>query len=194
MRVEGCRLRATWARDSRNSWGGKDASAAIRQTTCLTQLTSGPCVVQIWSRYARNFDPTNHQLPPVFRAPRERDFFIDNLLVQIHFNIMIIRWTGLAPWEFGLPFTGSLTSTFQYHLPPVLRARPNPGLEFKPCLVWHRRFRLCRTGNRTTEIVDLAPGAMFARQRCSTALSESESGTLRAVHLSRHKWPGRSVH
>jgi len=28
-----------------------------------------------------------------------RDFFIDNLLVRIHFIIVIIRWTGLAPWE-----------------------------------------------------------------------------------------------
>ena len=43
---------------------------------------------------------------------QEREFFIDNLLVRIHFIIMIIRWTGLAPWEFGFPFPGSLTSTF----------------------------------------------------------------------------------
>ena len=34
---------------------------------------------------------------------RKREFFIDNLLV---------RWTGLAPWEFEFPFPGSLTSTF----------------------------------------------------------------------------------
>ena len=31
----------------------------------------------------------------------QREFFIDNLLVRIHFFIVIIRWTGLAPWEFG---------------------------------------------------------------------------------------------
>jgi len=31
----------------------------------------------------------------------EGEFFIDNLLVRIHFLIMMIRWTGLAPW--GLP-------------------------------------------------------------------------------------------
>jgi len=43
---------------------------------------------------------------------RERDFFIDNLLVRIHYIIVMIRWTGLAPWEFQLPFPGSLTSTF----------------------------------------------------------------------------------
>ena len=42
----------------------------------------------------------------------EREFFIDNLLVQIHFIIVMIRWTGLAPWEFEFTFPGSLTSTF----------------------------------------------------------------------------------
>ena len=31
---------------------------------------------------------------------REREFFIDNLLVQIHFIIVMIRWSGLTPWEF----------------------------------------------------------------------------------------------
>ena len=38
---------------------------------------------------------------------REREFFIDNLLVQIHFIIVMIRWTGLAPWKVGFPFPGS---------------------------------------------------------------------------------------
>jgi len=28
-----------------------------------------------------------------------REFFIDNLLVRIHFIIVMIRWTGLAPWS-----------------------------------------------------------------------------------------------
>jgi len=41
----------------------------------------------------------------------EREFFIDNLLVRIHFIIVMIRWTGRAPWEFEFPFPGSLTST-----------------------------------------------------------------------------------
>ena len=52
----------------------------------------------------------------VFRAwfPlfEEREFFIDNLLVRIHFIIVMIRWTGLAPWEFEFIFPGSLASTF----------------------------------------------------------------------------------
>jgi len=42
----------------------------------------------------------------------EREFFVDNLLVRVHFIIVMIRWTGLAPWEFEFPFPGSLTSTF----------------------------------------------------------------------------------
>ena len=46
------------------------------------------------------------------RGLLERDFFIDNLLVRIHFIIVMIRWTGLAPWELEFPFPGSLTSTF----------------------------------------------------------------------------------
>jgi len=30
----------------------------------------------------------------------EREFFIDNLLVRIHYIIEMIKWTGLAPSEF----------------------------------------------------------------------------------------------
>ena len=40
-----------------------------------------------------------------------REFLIDNLLVRIHFIIVMTRWTGLAPWEFESLFPGSLTST-----------------------------------------------------------------------------------
>ena len=39
----------------------------------------------------------------------ESEFFIDNLQVRIHFIIVMIRRTGLAPWEFEFPFPGSLT-------------------------------------------------------------------------------------
>ena len=42
----------------------------------------------------------------------ERELCIDYLLVRIHYIIVVIRWTGLAPWEFEFPFPGSLTSTF----------------------------------------------------------------------------------
>ena len=37
----------------------------------------------------------------------EKEFFIDNLLVRSHFIIVMIRWTGLAPWEIEYPFPGA---------------------------------------------------------------------------------------
>ena len=46
---------------------------------------------------------------------REREFFIDNLLVRIHFIIVMIMWAGLAPWEFEFPLPGSLISAFLVH-------------------------------------------------------------------------------
>jgi len=42
----------------------------------------------------------------------QREFFIRNLLVRIQFIIVMIGWTGLAPWEFEFHFPVSLTSTF----------------------------------------------------------------------------------
>ena len=48
--------------------------------------------------------------PPLAQVYRE--FFIDKLLVLVHFIIVMIRWTGLAPLEFEFPFPGSLASTF----------------------------------------------------------------------------------
>ena len=51
--------------------------------------------------------------PLLLRVEREFSLFIDNLLVRIHLIIVMIRRTGLAPWEFEFPFPGSLTSTFR---------------------------------------------------------------------------------
>ena len=42
----------------------------------------------------------------------EREFVIDNLLDRIQNIIVMIRCTGLAPWEFEFPFPCSLISTF----------------------------------------------------------------------------------
>ena len=42
----------------------------------------------------------------------ERYFLINNLMARIQFIIVMIKWTGPAPWEFEFPFPGSLTSTF----------------------------------------------------------------------------------
>ena len=46
------------------------------------------------------------------RMNREREFFIDNLLVRIHFINTMMWWTGLAPQECESPFPGSHISTF----------------------------------------------------------------------------------
>ena len=35
-------------------------------------------------------------------SERERDFFMENLLVRIHYIIVMIRWSGLAPWQSDL--------------------------------------------------------------------------------------------
>ena len=71
----------------------------------------------------------------------ETDFCIDNLLVRTHFTIVMVGWTGLAPWEFEFPFPGSRASTFQaalqhlggrdgvgiqYRGAPLLKKRPPP--------------------------------------------------------------------
>ena len=58
----------------------------------------------------------------------ERESFIENLLVRIHCIIVIIRWTGLAPWEFERPvpfrfgcLSGSVPKTTipqQFSTPP----------------------------------------------------------------------------
>ena len=61
-----------------------------------------------------------------FAPLREREFFIDNLLVRIHLIIEMIWWTGLAPWEFEFPFPGSLLSTFLDPIP--LSRRSNTSL------------------------------------------------------------------
>ena len=37
---------------------------------------------------------------------------MDNLLVRVHFIIVTIRWTGLAPYEPEFLFPGSPTFTF----------------------------------------------------------------------------------
>ena len=41
--------------------------------------------------------------------PPERYLFIDNLLLRIRILIEMIRWTGLAPWEFEFPFPRTST-------------------------------------------------------------------------------------
>ena len=58
----------------------------------------------------------------------EKEFCIDNLLVRIHFIIVMIRWTGLAPWDFEFPFPGSLVST---SLEKERKCSTDPGRQLK---------------------------------------------------------------
>ena len=69
---------------------------------------------------------------------RESDFAIDNLMVQIHFIIVMIRWIGLAPWELEFPFLGSITSTF---LGPLITTLLSPSREIGNLLPNNRRQR-----------------------------------------------------
>ena len=68
---------------------------------CITHSTLGVGVIKKRRRATRCAPCT-----------RERQSFIDNLLVRIHCMIVVIRWTGLAPWVLAFPFPGSLASTF----------------------------------------------------------------------------------
>ena len=73
------------------------------------------------------------------------EFFIGNLLVRIHLIIVMIRWTGLAPWEFEFRFPGSLTSTFLQVLRKCDEERSNAvELEYderNPFVVCTRTFK-----------------------------------------------------
>ena len=53
----------------------------------------------------------------------EREMFIDNLLVRIHFIIVVMRWTGPAPWELEFTFPGSLAFTFLVLLNSNIRGK-----------------------------------------------------------------------
>ena len=75
--------------------------------------------------------------PPV----REREFFIDDLLVRIHFIIVMIRWTGLAPWEEPRPVSPSPPA----HLRPGKRWVSNTQFSVKEQLL-HRNLQRFRGG------------------------------------------------
>jgi len=64
--------------------------------------------------------------PDLPRAQQgQREFFIDNLLDRIHFIIVMIWWTGLAPWVFEFFFQVAV-STFR------VPAAPGGGLALGP--------------------------------------------------------------
>ena len=65
----------------------------------------------------------------------DKEFFIDKLLLRIHFTIEMIWWTGLTPWEFGFPFSGSLISAFQNRIQKPGR-RSSSGSPCPRSLTW----------------------------------------------------------
>ena len=54
----------------------------------------------------------HYTLNPEPQTPQQGEFFIDKLLVRVHLIIVMIRWTGLAPWEFEFSFPGGRAFTF----------------------------------------------------------------------------------
>ena len=52
-----------------------------------------------------------NSFPDISGPASETDFFVDNLLVRIHYVVVTIRRTGLAPWELNFLFQVAL------HLP-----------------------------------------------------------------------------
>jgi len=70
-------------------------------------------------------------IPAFIDSKREREFFIVNLLVRIHFIIVMIRWTGLAGME--LQRKGADTSLHRFEDPlhlPHYRTHARPGSFF----------------------------------------------------------------
>jgi len=84
------------------------------------------------------------------KVQREREFFIENLLVRIHFMIVMIGWTGLAPWEFEFPFPGSLKSERRVWRTAVERGGNNVN-----------GFKDCRTENGSSQGQNLALTGLF---------------------------------
>ena len=120
-----------------------------------------------------------------------RDVFIDNLLVRVHFIIVMIRWTGLAPWAFEFHFPGSLTSTFL--------GRKNTWAEavclsermtwlIDSCITQLKAQGPSRTYNDSKEEEEENAARRIRCQPHNLSMS-AESGPLRAAHSSRHRWP-----
>ena len=104
---------ARWQSLGHERWGAERASGL--QKRCLLKKSNAVESRQLLTRTVfKNMHYFWGQVPctALYLGSTWREFFIDNLLIRIHFIIVMIRWTGLAPWEFESPFPGSLASTF----------------------------------------------------------------------------------
>ena len=88
-------------------------------------------------------------------AGEGRELFIGNLLVRIHFIIVMIRWTGLAPWEVEFLFPDSLTSTF------ICAGKEHPGHAAHQTLRLGRLIRSLLFDCRTKQDRQLLFAALF---------------------------------
>ena len=92
---------------------GVNLRIVFQSTTRLTRAKANPPLRnQLEGRVSCKL---GHVPPKHWRSHekrRERELFIDNLLVRVRFIIVKIRWTGLAPWEFEFSCSCRLTFTF----------------------------------------------------------------------------------
>ena len=85
---------------------GRDTNSMVKDSTRHSWPDVWECRISSYDCAA--FEACSHLL-----RVEDIAFFIDNLLVRIHFIIELIWWTGLAPWEIEFPFPGGLISTFR---------------------------------------------------------------------------------
>ena len=97
------------AEQRHRTWGANVGEEHVLGTQRRTPLSSSLTSETATGSWAPKRAVRPLRLPAADNVPlcpqqgqilRKREFFIDNLLVQIHFIIVMIRWTGLAPWEF----------------------------------------------------------------------------------------------
>ena len=102
--------------------------------------------VQVFCR-----DQEPHLFLELLRRPpvpvREREFFIDNLLVRIHVIIVMIRWTGLAPWEFerecASKYSVAIKNPTSFWNSCAMRERI-----FIELMMSDRKLKACREGSK----------------------------------------------
>jgi len=80
----------------------------------------------------------------------KRDFFIDHLLVRIRFIIVMLRRTGLAPWEFEFPFPGDLTSR-------TLKSQPEALWQVVDIVLRNQGVLGSQTANRKLQTANCKP-------------------------------------
>ena len=103
------RYKATWTRKYKLPWReagppnhldaevDSDQKVVNKELSRFFRVAGSQCWKQMSGRFARwksSFSSTCVRVPD---SGREREFFIDNLMVRIHFMIDMIWWTGLAP-------------------------------------------------------------------------------------------------